>query len=768
MGHDSLRGVTVLFGGHNPVANAGLYNDTWEHNGRIWLKRTPTDFEGDGNPIGRTMPALAFDERRGVTVMFGGCVAYQPTVARDWMCSTVSDELWEWDGERWQLRCDGVPAADACASTPPARFAAAGAYDAERGVFALYGGCLNGDCTSIDDSLWLWDGNDWSERSAQAPGALYGSSAAFDRQARDLVLFGGAGSGSDGALASAASWIWDGSTWTSATPFVSGRLFGAVTYDRGRNQLVRFGGMETVHACDPNSPMSTDTALYGWNGSAWQDLGVPSTGLASFRQWCLGLAHQTSSDRTLLAANYYFAGGYELSSSMTTAWERGGSWSGARQDAIPPLPRRAAGVYDPVEGPLVIGGLHFNGTSWATSSWAWVVGSQGWYPCDGPSGSAGYPCDTLRLLDQRIVFDSTYGRVVTHGGESSGPVSTTHTWDWMNMQWQTVSTTGFPPQRYRHAFTGAPGGVLVTFGGMDKDGGAMASTCTLSSTTWTCPSLVSGVTEPGARWGLAAAYHQTADLVVAFGGMWGDGLTPSANQLLDDTWVFDGTRWYEETAPGPLARLDHIMAYDAGREEIVMAFGENKDDTWAFRPGAAPGQGAWHQIVPADPEWDGQPRQVEYPVSWVAPEGIVVAGYFGGDDTPEFWLYRGNGDQRPAAMLQVRVGSQVRLDAQRVDALEITWVGGASGDVSGADLFLWRDDGWQLLTDSAIATADAPETLSLVVEDASDPDWADAILVGEPAAIYLALVPKGVNANLPDYARVATDYVEARLRLSSR
>jgi hypothetical protein len=63
MAYDSVRGVTVLFGGQ---AFAGLVGDTWEWDGAEWTLRSQT------GPSARAYHAMAYDSARGVTVLFFG------------------------------------------------------------------------------------------------------------------------------------------------------------------------------------------------------------------------------------------------------------------------------------------------------------------------------------------------------------------------------------------------------------------------------------------------------------------------------------------------------------------------------------------------------------------------------------------------------------------------------------------------------------------------------------------------------------------------
>src|SRR5262245_19727792 len=66
MAYDTARGVTVLFGGANCLSFNCVFPDTWEWDGDAWLLRSM------GGPIQRCDEAMAYDSIRGVTVIFGG------------------------------------------------------------------------------------------------------------------------------------------------------------------------------------------------------------------------------------------------------------------------------------------------------------------------------------------------------------------------------------------------------------------------------------------------------------------------------------------------------------------------------------------------------------------------------------------------------------------------------------------------------------------------------------------------------------------------
>src|SRR5262249_6849335 len=86
--YDSVRQRVVVFGGDTPTSTA--LNDTWEWDGKLWLKRRPSG----ALPPPRYSHAMTFDVARGGMVGFGGVGA----------SGAGLHDTWEWDGEAWTER----------------------------------------------------------------------------------------------------------------------------------------------------------------------------------------------------------------------------------------------------------------------------------------------------------------------------------------------------------------------------------------------------------------------------------------------------------------------------------------------------------------------------------------------------------------------------------------------------------------------------------------------------------------------------------------
>ncbi len=211
MVYDSIRGVTVLFGGQG---GSTLLGDTWEWNGTTWAQRSPLS-----SPSYRRNHAMAYDGARGVTVLFGG----EP------VSLFPQGKPWEWDGESWTPRTP--------TTVPPGRIDHAMAYDSDRGVTILFGGLVY----SASGDTWEWNGTTWTQPiPAAGPPARVYPAMAYDSGRHVTTLFGGY----HDPTYLRDTWEWDGTTWSQHSPGSSptGRFAPAMAYDSGRGVTVLFGG----------------------------------------------------------------------------------------------------------------------------------------------------------------------------------------------------------------------------------------------------------------------------------------------------------------------------------------------------------------------------------------------------------------------------------------------------------------------------------------------------------------------------------------------
>jgi hypothetical protein len=260
--YDSVRGVSVLFGGSANLSFSAVNRETWEWNGTQWSLKATT------GPSARCDNALAFDSNRGVVVSFGG---YNGAYLSD---------TWEWNGTQWQQVIGAGPAARADAfmafdsnrhvmvlfggqaatgailrdtweyngawvlratgGPPPARWIHRMAFDRARGVVVMYAGASP---SALLSDVWEWNGTSWTQRSAGASPARYANAMCFDVVQGASLVYGGQSGFGFGDTPLGDTWKYDGATWTNlqlAGP--PARTFTKMVYDESRQRAVLFGG----------------------------------------------------------------------------------------------------------------------------------------------------------------------------------------------------------------------------------------------------------------------------------------------------------------------------------------------------------------------------------------------------------------------------------------------------------------------------------------------------------------------------------------------
>ncbi len=170
MVYDSVRGVVVLYGGHNAGITLG---DTWEWNGATWTERFPA-----GSPSTRHVHAMSYDCSRGVVVLYGGALSSDGN-------TPALKDTWEYDGNNWTQKCSD------CAPGP--RIHHVMDYDGARGRSILFAGVdATNSCNQYSDT-WAWDGSTWVlvAGSGSGPNIRTSTAMAFVGCRGRLVVFGG-------------------------------------------------------------------------------------------------------------------------------------------------------------------------------------------------------------------------------------------------------------------------------------------------------------------------------------------------------------------------------------------------------------------------------------------------------------------------------------------------------------------------------------------------------------------------------------------------
>jgi hypothetical protein len=253
MAYDAAHARTVLFGGDTmPMSET---QDTWLWDGVKWTAVCGT---GCTPPPVRAWAALAYDERRSRTVLFGGNTWVSVTCGYS-MCPMASPyaDTWEWVGTTWNQVMPMTP--------PGASYALGMAYDSKQKVSVLFGG-LNASAMTTNET-WAWDGTNWAEACTAAPcdatlpPARSDFAMAYDSVRHKTVVFGGSGPSDD--TWESDTWEWDGAAWDLTTQGLSppGRTDSAMVFDEATGSMLLFGGEGATSAL-------SDTWEYHSHGGA--------------------------------------------------------------------------------------------------------------------------------------------------------------------------------------------------------------------------------------------------------------------------------------------------------------------------------------------------------------------------------------------------------------------------------------------------------------------------------------------------------------------
>jgi len=141
-----------------------------EYDGTQWFQ---TERVGPG---ARNRFAMAYDERRGVTVLFGGQRGSNDG-------NELLGDTWTWDGDTWRR-------GPATGPTPRPRTNHRMVYDRDREVVILFGGNADSAGSGLDDT-WEWDGSRWTRLSTTGPSPRMDVGLAYDARNRQVILYGG-------------------------------------------------------------------------------------------------------------------------------------------------------------------------------------------------------------------------------------------------------------------------------------------------------------------------------------------------------------------------------------------------------------------------------------------------------------------------------------------------------------------------------------------------------------------------------------------------
>lgn len=187
---------------------------TWEWDGNSWTQVADT-----GPPFDFYMCALAYDDAR------------ERLVSVHWGSNSEFVITSEWDGFAWTQVGDTGPGPRGSFDT---------AYDSQREVVLLFGGF--GLAGPVGDT-WAWDGSVWEQVADIGPSPRASHCMAYDSERSRTVLFGGFTLQTPTGVLLNETWEWDGARWGQVQDIgPSPRRPYGFAYDRDRRQVVLFGG----------------------------------------------------------------------------------------------------------------------------------------------------------------------------------------------------------------------------------------------------------------------------------------------------------------------------------------------------------------------------------------------------------------------------------------------------------------------------------------------------------------------------------------------
>jgi hypothetical protein len=146
-------------------------------------------------------------------------------------------QTWTSDGTTWTRRNPSIQ--------PPGPPLDGGvAYDPPSSRVVVFGG-LDGMGANNLSETWTWDGTTWThlQPARRPPGGA--AMLAYDEDTQEMVLFDAALAAPGSTTRTMSTWSWDGSIWSQISAG-SGPIFGEMTYDAGRRELIMVGGNGTM------------------------------------------------------------------------------------------------------------------------------------------------------------------------------------------------------------------------------------------------------------------------------------------------------------------------------------------------------------------------------------------------------------------------------------------------------------------------------------------------------------------------------------------
>ena len=548
--YDSWHDVIVVFGGYGRTNDTSVYNVS----AREWRSMHPPT-----SPPARSYSAMAFDDRNGLCVLFGG-EGDMRDFNDTWTYNLTANEWTEMKP----------------ITAPSPRRDMLMAYDKAAGVIVLHSGTTASGGDHGDTWLYNTTNNTWWRvLSTGGPGSHANTMAYDDAEKMEIVFLDGS--------SSIATYNVTANAWTYMNPPSKPPVYHyrGMGYDIANGAVVITGGF--TRDANDDVVMYDDIWCYNLSRNAWKQVLKPKE-LPSPRHSHAMVFDESSGKAVMFGGENSSSSRYQLADTWTYDLPTN-TWTLEYPAKSPPARRAHGMVY--CAGPnvtVLFGGNTYPGNTHFNDTWTYSTATGTWKdmrPSDAPSSQDG----------PGMAYDESHGVVVllTDGHE-------TWTYNVSSNTWRNMAPTAFPTDRYEYklAYDRAHDTIVAVLGCDNRFAWfrrwnySDVWTYDVDANTWTnrSPSR-----SPLWRSGYSLAYDSARGETVMFGG--------SHSEWNGSTWLprDDGFLWRfnlstdawtsESLPPGLMEKSSCPIVYIDGSQSMVTFGGTSSNrsfmgDTWAF------------------------------------------------------------------------------------------------------------------------------------------------------------------------------------------
>jgi len=473
------------------------------------------------------------------------------------------------------------------------------AYDATNEQMVLFGG-LDATGKNLNDT-WIQKWNqDGTQQWVQVPVAVNpparsGHTLLYHDRYDVVLLFGG--QNDTGYLNDL--WAWNGTKWRELfidTPVPAPRSHHSIAYDAKRHEVVLFGGIH--HGEDgPETTLQDTWILYGTtpNSSTWLQFNLNSSPPQRQRH---AMAYNGIDETVVL-----FGGRSDSSTDTgllndTWAWD-GTKWQQKASIGEGPVARENHTLtFNDAAQTLYLSGGNNNSAASLDDFWVWNGSS--WSETDGSEADRAEIDETQAAtvlqsstIPQLPDFTDREGAALAHeqgsqylifgGLANDTPQAQTYRLQFNTPEfssWQELNPQHQPPARYHHALASGNSPTVLLFGGINSRGDYLNDTWLWNGQDWVQQTATQN---PPPRIHPALTYDRARDEWLLLGGV-----DPAGNTLAD-FWAYTGTGWEDRTSllpSGLQARQGATLVYATDRQEALLFGGQDGDtyfnDLWRW------------------------------------------------------------------------------------------------------------------------------------------------------------------------------------------